>query len=48
METSGQRCVKNTSEIEMVGFVDGLDVGIKGREESRLTPKVWAQAMGGQ
>lgn len=34
-----KRYVKNTFETEMVGFVDGLGVRIKGREESRMTPR---------
>lgn len=49
----GQRCVKNTLEREMVGFVGGLDVGIKGRENQgkgriKADSQVRAQAMGGQ
>jgi hypothetical protein len=31
----------NTLESEMMGCVDGLDLGIKEKEESRMTPRFW-------
>lgn len=41
METSGQIYAKNILEVQMIGFVDGLDIGIKEREESRMTLRFW-------
>lgn len=41
MEASGQIYVQNILEIEIIGYVDALDVGIKEREELRMIPRFW-------
>ena len=41
VEASGQIYVQNIVEIEIIGYVDALDVGIKEREELRMTPRFW-------
>lgn len=41
MEVSGQIYVQSILEIEIIGYVDALDVRIKEREELRMIPRFW-------